>query len=144
MCFGRLNFVYLCASVFFHNVSLGAGHHHPLIWHQGDKTVEKMDWGIFQIVSVARFETVDKNLFLTTSSFGNHALHHLLPTVDHSKLPLLSDVYVQTCKEFGIDFADQWFAPRQTAVCFGWVAMLRQLFRSVPSDTNIPFHLKKL
>lgn len=28
------------ASLLFHNISLGAGHHHPLVWHQGDSIDE--------------------------------------------------------------------------------------------------------
>jgi hypothetical protein len=119
--------VYCFASLFFHNISLGAGHHHPLIWHEGDKIVDSMDWGLFQIISVARFETIDKSLLLTSVSFGNHAMHHLLPTVDHSKLPLVFPAYVETCKEFGIDFNDEWFHSRDTAVGMGWVAMIRQV-----------------
>lgn len=117
----------MIASFFFHNISLGAGHHNPMIWHQGDKIVDKLDWGIFQIISVARFETVDKSLLLTSTSFGNHAMHHLLPTVDHSKLPLVYPVYVETCKEFGIDFKDEWFEQRGSPVIMGWVAMVKQV-----------------
>ena len=30
-------------------------------------------------------------------------MHHLLPTVDHSKLHLIRPVFLQTCEEFGID-----------------------------------------
>lgn len=116
------------ASFFFHNISLGAGHHNPLIWHQGDDIVDKVDWGIFQIISVARFEAIDNNLLLTSTSFGNHALHHLLPTVDHSKLPLVQDVYVKTCKEFGIDFEDEWFRPRGNIPTSGWIAMIKQVY----------------
>lgn len=89
-----------------------------------------MDWGIFQIISVARFDTVDKNLLLATTSFGNHAMHHLLPTVDHSRLPSLLPIYLETCKEFGINFNDEWFAPRQTAITMGWVAMLSQVIQT--------------
>ena len=126
-CFLRLNVIYFIASFFFHNISLGAGHHNPLVWHEGDKIMDKLDWGIFQIISVARFETVDKSLLLTSVSFGNHALHHLFPTVDHSKLPFLQSVYLQTCKEFGINFEDDWFKCRGSTVIMGWVAMIRQV-----------------
>lgn len=128
--------VYIFASLFFHNISLGAGHHNPLIWHQGDKIVENLDWGIFQIVSVARFEAVDRNLLLTSVSFGNHALHHLMPTVDHSKLPFLLPTFIETCKEFGIDFNDDWFLPRDCGILFGWVAMIKQVlyFAAVKLD----------
>lgn len=123
----RQNVIYLIGSFFFHNISLGAGHHNPLVWHHGDKIVDTVDWGIFQIISVARFETVDKSLLMTSVSFGNHAMHHLLPTVDHSKLPLLFPIYVQTCKEFGIDFQDEWFEQRGGSILSGWCAMMAQV-----------------
>ena len=121
--------MYCIASFFFHNISLSAGHHDPLIWCEGDKIVDTVDWGIFQILSVARFETVYNSLFLTSTTFGNHALHHLLPTVDHSKLPLVWPTYVETCKEFGIDFKDEWFKPRGTKIpmIMGWIAMVKQV-----------------
>jgi fatty acid desaturase len=93
----------------------------------GDKIPDKLDWGIFQIISVARFEMIDKSLFLSSVAFGNHTLHHLLPTVDHSKLPLLQSVYIETCKEFGIDFKDEYFISRETNTMMGWVAMCRQV-----------------
>ena len=127
MCAVRQNVVYLIGSFFFHNISLGAGHHNPLVWHQGDTIVDSLDWGLFQIISVARFETVDKNLFLTSVSFGNHALHHLLPSVDHSKLPLLRDTYELTCKEFGVNFAEEWFQKRESGLLQGWFDMLLQV-----------------
>jgi hypothetical protein len=120
--------VYLITSFFFHNISLGAGHHDPQVWHEGDKIVDSVDWGLFQIISVARFEIIDKSLLLTSVTFGNHALHHLLPTVDHSKLPLLFPTYVQTCQEFGVDFKDEWFEKRNNhGLLTGWVAMIMQV-----------------
>ncbi|RXG67352.1 cytochrome b5-related protein [Armadillidium vulgare] len=44
------------------------------------------------------------NVFLASISFGNHTLHHLFPTVDHSKLPYLQEALLETCKEFDIKF----------------------------------------
>ena len=36
--------------------------------------------------------------------FGDHTLHHLFPTVDHSKLPLLYGVFHETCEQFHIPY----------------------------------------
>lgn len=48
---------------------------------------------------VARVE-VTGSLFLVSIAFGDHTLHHLFPTVDHSKLPLLYPAFLETCKQF--------------------------------------------
>ena len=62
-----------------------------------------MDWGIHQIDTVRDVKKAS-NLFLMVTTFGNHALHHLFPTVDHSKLNLLWPAFSETCLEFGIDY----------------------------------------
>jgi hypothetical protein len=125
--FIRLNIVYLWSSWFFHNMSLGTGHHHPLIWHDGDKIPKTIDWGIFQVIAVVRCDEIDQNLLLASTTFGNHILHHLLPSVDHSKLPLVSEVFIQTCREFQINFQDSWFEKRKIKPFQGWFAMVQQV-----------------
>lgn len=119
--------MYFLAAHFFHCISLSVGHHSPNIWHEGDKIVDSLDWGIFQIVSSSRADFVDRSLLLTVTSFGNHVLHHLLPTVDHSKLPLVHDVYIKTCKEYGIDFKDEFFAERNITPLRGFVVMIQEV-----------------
>lgn len=109
-------------------MSLGTGHHHPLIWHEGDNIPETVDWGIFQVIAVVRCDEIDNNLLFTSTTFGNHILHHLLPAVDHSKLPLVHDAFLQTCKEFKIDFKDVWFEKRKIHPFMGWVAMIQQVW----------------
>lgn len=47
---------------------------------------------------------VSGNLFLVMILFGDHTLHHLLPTVDHSKLPLVYPAFLETCQQFNIPF----------------------------------------
>ena len=44
------------------------------------------------------------SLLLSATTFGNHALHHLFPTVDHSKLDALYPALLQTCREFALDY----------------------------------------
>ena len=44
------------------------------------------------------------SLFLVSVTFGDHTLHHLFPTIDHSKLPFLYEAFFETCKEFDIPF----------------------------------------
>ncbi len=92
--------VYMSCGWVFHNISLAAGHHHPNIWHEGDAIPDSIDWGLFQVMAVGDRPDVDQNLYLSTVSYGIHLLHHLFPTVDHSRLHLLQDALKQTCKEF--------------------------------------------
>lgn len=44
------------------------------------------------------------SLFMVATTFGDHLLHHLFPTVDHSKLGALYPPLRDTCAEFGVDF----------------------------------------
>jgi fatty acid desaturase len=37
-------------------------------------------------------------------TFGEHSLHHLFPTVDHTNLHHLYPVFHETCKEFGVKY----------------------------------------
>lgn len=63
----------------------------------------------FSFLSLNRVE-VTGNLFLVATVFGDHSLHHLLPTVDHSKLKYVYPVFLETCKEFNMPFSlkSQW------------------------------------
>ena len=49
---------------------------------------------------------VDKSFstLIRYSTLGDHLLHHLFPTVDHSKLHHLYPAFWQTCKEFGVTY----------------------------------------
>lgn len=40
------------------------------------------------------------NTLLALANFGDHALHHLFPTLDHGILPELYDIFFQTLLEF--------------------------------------------
>ena len=82
-----------------------ATHHHPLVYHAGDyQHPGTRDWGIHQVDSVRDVKKTP-NLFLVSTTFGNHILHHLFPTVDHSKLDLLWPAFSETCLEFGIEYS---------------------------------------
>lgn len=51
-----------------------------------------------------RAENFFNNLFVTLVTFGHHPLHHMFPTVCHSKLPYVKQVFEQTIRDFNIDF----------------------------------------
>jgi hypothetical protein len=69
---------------------------------------------------------VTGSLFLTSISFGDHTLHHLFPTVDASKLPHLYPTFLETCKEFNVNFS---FLPTKQLVC----GMYTQLCSNKPN-----------
>ncbi|TRY68651.1 hypothetical protein TCAL_02479 [Tigriopus californicus] len=89
--------------------SLIGTHHHPSVFHDGDYLPKDLDWGISQI-DTTRDVNKSGNLFLIATSFGDHLLHHLFPTVDHSKLDYLIPALNETLTEFAIEYpvANQW------------------------------------
>lgn len=64
------------------------------------------DWGIYQVVACAD-HSIGLNYVLALLFFGllhNHALHHLFPTIDHSRLMGLRKELIETCKEFNVPY----------------------------------------
>jgi hypothetical protein len=59
-----------------------------------------MDWGLYQLDTVMDISDIKGSLFMELTHFGNHALHHLFPTIDHAILKEFNDVFLETCKEF--------------------------------------------
>lgn len=45
---------------------------------------------------------IKSSLLLTLVHFGNHGLHHLLPSLDHAALQELEPDFKETCKDFNI------------------------------------------
>ncbi|XP_031843724.1 cytochrome b5-related [Nomia melanderi] len=94
--------ILVVSSFVFSMIGFNAAHHHPDIFHDGDIYRDDLDWGLLELDAVRERKVVDDSDFLVLTNFGQHALHHLLPTVDHSYLPLCIDAFQKTCKEFGI------------------------------------------
>lgn len=71
---------------------------------------DDLDWGLLELDAVRERKVIDDSNFLVLTNFGLHGLHHLLPTVDHSYLPLCVKAFEDTCKEFGVstDKFSQW------------------------------------
>lgn len=91
------------------------------------------DFGVLQLAAVRDRSDVDGNYVLTTLMFGNHAMHHLFPTIDHSKLHDLNPVLEETCREFNINFKPM----RVKNLLLG---MFQQLVRNY---TNFKLHIMK-
>lgn len=92
-------FIFFMGSFIYGFVSLNAGHHHNEIFHDGDE-LKSMDFGIYQLSATIDRKDVKDSLFLTLTNFGNHVLHHFFPTLDHSVLPQLNEIFINTCMEF--------------------------------------------
>ena len=86
-----------------------ATHRHPELYHAGDLPNEAtlkngMDWGVYQLDTGYDVTGKSDNFIMKMTTFGDHRLHHLFPTVDHSKLCYLYPVVEETCREFGVPF----------------------------------------
>lgn len=97
--------LHMTAHYVFSFIGLTAAHHHPDIFHDGDKMRDDPDWGLCQLDAVRDRVEITGNLLFVLTTFGDHTLHHLLPTVDHSKLNSLYPVFLETCKEFKVPFS---------------------------------------
>ena len=82
-------------------------HHSPTVYHGGDHPDPNTDWGIRQLDTTRDVDYKsgeDGIMFWQATTLGDHLMHHLFPTVDHSKLHLLYPTFRQTCREFGVEY----------------------------------------
>ncbi|KAG5882183.1 hypothetical protein JTB14_016451 [Gonioctena quinquepunctata] len=99
-------------SFHFAFVGVHAGHHHPDVFHDGDtpRAKSNYDWGLSQLDAVMDRKEITGSQFLVLTNFGDHALHHLFPTLDHGVLEHLYPVLEEVVKKFDVDFrmVSQW------------------------------------
>lgn len=88
------------ASFAFCVIGLNAAHHDPKIYHEGDAVREDRDWGLYQVDTIIDRGDLKGSQFLVLTHFGDHALHHLFPTLDHGILPQLYPILYETLDEF--------------------------------------------
>lgn len=82
-----------------------AAHHHPKIFKDGDEVREPtIDWGMHELEAVMDRTDITGNLFKVMTFFGDHALHHLFPTLDHAILNHLYPVFLDHVKKFRANF----------------------------------------
>ena len=101
--------IHMCSSLWLALLPQIGTHRHPDLYHPGDcpndATVKNdMDWGVYQLDTGYDVTGKSDNFIMKMTTFGDHRLHHLFPTVDHSKLCHLYPVVEETCKEFGVPF----------------------------------------
>jgi len=90
----------IASSFIFHLIGLNAAHHDPKIYHEGDATRVDRDWGLFEVDTIIERTELTHNIVLALTHFGDHSLHHLFPTLDHSVLPFLHSIFYETLEEF--------------------------------------------
>lgn len=61
---------------------------------------KNFDWGLYTIDTIMDRQELRGNALLAMANFGDHALHHLFPTLDSCILPHLYDVFFETLLEF--------------------------------------------
>lgn len=132
------NFIMAWGSLHFFMVGLNAAHHHPDIFHDGDtpRSTEDIDWGISQLDAVVDRVEITGSHWLVLTNFGDHALHHLFPTIDHGYLEHLYPVFQKTMREFNLNLR---FASQATLM----KGQFRQLIREEPNP-NPPDLFKEL
>jgi len=70
-------------------------------------------------------------LLAELTTYGNHILHHLFPTLDHGLLDTIRPIFQETCKEF--DLPDELhLSPLQHTQWDLFTGMLSQLTRTQP------------
>nr|ARD71179.1 desaturase [Spodoptera exigua] len=98
------------ASFFFVFYGLTAGHHNHRNFFEGDvPRDENIDWGIHQLDAICERIDYAGNHFKSITRFGDHALHHLFPTLDHAELKYLYPVLLEHCEKFDFQFKTNTF-----------------------------------
>ncbi|KAF5308052.1 hypothetical protein FQR65_LT06427 [Abscondita terminalis] len=96
--------IIIVASTLFGTIAYTTTHIHPDLYTEGDahRPTQELDWGINQLDTVYDRKEVVGNHFKALVTFGDHALHHLFPTLDQSYLVYLYPVLEKTLHDFNI------------------------------------------
>nr|AEE62418.1 unknown [Dendroctonus ponderosae] len=135
------NFVIAIGSTHLFFVGLHAAHHHPEIFHDGDqpRSQEDYDWGISQLDAVMERKEISGSLFLVLTNFGDHALHHMFPTLDHSTLEHLYPVFKKVLTKFDTNLR---MVSQLDTLCGGFQQLLKVTPSEAPPDLK-KYDLKK-
>lgn len=99
------NSMLLIGAFLYSVVAVNAGHHVLENVHEGDE-FKSYDYGVYQLAATIERSPARANLFITLTHFGDHMLHHMFPSLDHSVLPHLRNVFVETCDDFKEEFRE--------------------------------------
>lgn len=114
------------SSFLFGIIGINAAHHTPNILHDGDAIREDRDWGLYQLDAVIDRSDIKGSQFMVLTHFGEHALHHLFPTLDHGILPQLYPELKKTIEEFKGEL-------RETTLLHHIIGQNQQLLRTKPN-----------
>ncbi|CAH1109011.1 unnamed protein product [Psylliodes chrysocephalus] len=108
------NVILLVGSFQFTLIGFNAAHHHPDVFHDGDtpRSLDEYDWGLNQLDAVMDRKDITGSDFLVLTCFGDHSLHHLFPTLDHSILKHLYPTMKEVMNKFDVNLrmVTQWDA----------------------------------
>ncbi|XP_050298513.1 cytochrome b5-related protein-like [Anthonomus grandis grandis] len=114
-------------------VGLHAAHHHPEIFHDGDQPREEYDWGIGQLDAIMERKEISGSHFLVLTNFGDHALHHMFPTIDHATLELLYPTFKRVLAEFGTNLR---MVSQLDTLAGGFQQLIKVTPSAAPPDLN--------
>ncbi|VVD02307.1 unnamed protein product [Leptidea sinapis] len=102
-------YTWLCinctGSLLFFLIAVNAAHHHPDAMKDGDEPRnETVDWGEHQVEALLDRKDVNSNSFAVMTLFGDHALHHMFPTLDHTVLKYLHPIFLKVCKQYQTNY----------------------------------------
>ncbi|CAG9559666.1 unnamed protein product [Danaus chrysippus] len=93
------------ASLIFFLIAVNAAHHHPDAIKDGDQPRNPTpDWGEHQVEALLDRKDINNSTFAVLTMFGDHALHHMFPTIDHSILKHLHPTFIQLCEKFQANY----------------------------------------
>ncbi|XP_075972014.1 cytochrome b5-related protein-like [Anticarsia gemmatalis] len=115
-------------SFFFLIFGLTAGHRSHINFLEGDiPRAENLDWGLHQLDTIVeRIDYAGKH-FKSLTRFGDHALHHLFPTLDHAELKYLYPILFEHCEKFESQLKTHTFYE-------ALISMSKQLARKEPNN----------
>ncbi|XP_060522312.1 cytochrome b5-related protein-like [Cylas formicarius] len=136
--FGMWNYIILVGSTHLFVVGQHAAHHHPDIFHDGDEPRSKddYDWGVSQLDAVMERKEITGSHFLVLTNFGDHALHHLFPTLDHGTLTHIYPVFKKVMDQFDVNL----MMVSQVDTVFG---AFQQLVKEKPNTSPPNLHKYK-
>ncbi|XP_047528788.1 cytochrome b5-related protein-like [Vanessa atalanta] len=92
-------------SLIFFLIAVNAAHHHPDALKDGDQPKsETPDWGEHQVEALLDRKDINGNTFAVMTLFGDHALHHMFPTLDHSILKYLHPIFIEFSEKYQTNY----------------------------------------
>lgn len=119
------NIMIMIGAFTYSAMAINVGHHVPENVHEGDE-VKSFDYGVYQLAATIERSPANVNLFVSLTNFGDHMLHHMFPSLDHSLLRHLRETLAETCTDFQEEF-------RKCSVWEALTGQFQQLGRIEPT-----------